>query len=165
MSVSIRDRLACVRLVGRASFASSVDFKKLLEHLRQDGCTQIVLDLGECSMMDSTFLGVLAHLGGNRDGAQSVNGQCPIKLFHPSERVVEMLENLDVLKLFTIVDDPPKCGTFKRVDDCNASRVELNRTCLEAHQTLMDTNTENERRFRDATEFFRKNLENGGGKE
>jgi len=36
--------------------------------------------------------------------------------------------------------------------------VELNRTCYEAHQTLMNTTPDNERRFRDATEFFKKNL-------
>lgn len=165
MSVCVHDQVACVRLTGRASFATSVDFKKLLLQLQQDGCTEIVLDLGDCAMMDSTFLGVLANIGGKCEAARQQGGACAIKLLHPSDRVMEMLENLDVLKLFTIIDDAPQFNAFKRVADGDTSRVELNRTCYEAHKTLMETSLENERRFRDATEFFRKNLNDSEGKE
>ena len=80
-------------------------------------------------------------------------------------RVLESLENLDVLRLFTVLKDRPEFDAFRRVEEGNTSRLEMNRTCYEAHETLMKTSPENERRFRDATEFFRKNLGNGEGKE
>src|SRR3974390_2898912 len=83
---------ACIRIVGRANFTSSVDFKALMDELLQRGCRCLALDLSECVLMDSTFLGVLAGFGlklrgGNDDG----NGR-GIELFRPSPRIIELLE-------------------------------------------------------------------------
>ncbi len=54
---------ACVRITGRANFTSGPDFKTLLDELAQRGYGHLVLDLSECTLMDSTFLGVLAGFG------------------------------------------------------------------------------------------------------
>lgn len=164
LSVCVREHVACVRIAGRANFTASPDFKKLLLQLQADGCHEIILDLTDCTLMDSTFLGVVASSGIKCDTARLNGGQCSIKLFRPSERIQELLENLDVLRLFTILKDPPKMGCFERVDGSETTRIELNRTCLEAHQALMNTSPENERRFKDATEFFQKNLREDEGK-
>jgi anti-anti-sigma factor len=161
----VRDHLACVRIAGRANFTSSVDFKKLLQQLQEDGCTEIVLDLTECSIMDSTFLGVLAGAGMKANTARDEGRQCLIELYHPADRILELLDNLGVLNLFTILQDAPQLGSFQRVDESRTTRVELNRTCFEAHKTLMNTSPDNERRFKDATEFFEKNLRKEEGKE
>ena len=164
MSVCVRDQVACVRIAGRANLTSSVDFKKLLQQLHDDGCTRIILDLSQCAMMDSTFLGVLARAARKCEEARKEGRRCAIELLHPSDRVLEMLENLDVVNLFTIVHDAPEFGAFKRVEHGGTTRLELNRTCLEAHETLMNTNPDNERRFKDATEFLRRNLNDSEGK-
>jgi anti-sigma B factor antagonist len=165
LSVCVREHVACVRIAGRANFTSSVDFKKLLQQLQGDGCTEIVLDLTECLLMDSTFLGVLAGAGMKCDSARQEGRPCLIELFHPPERILELLDNLGVLQLFTILDHAPQLGAFEQVDEGRASRVELNRTCWEAHKNLMNTSADNERRFRDAAEFFEKNLRKEEGKE
>jgi anti-sigma B factor antagonist len=165
LSVCVRDHVACVRVVGRANFTSSVDFKKLLQQLQEDGCREIVLDLTECSLMDSTFLGVLAGAAMKADAGRQNGHRCLIELFHPAARILESLENLDVLKLFTVLRDAPQLGAFERVGEGPVSRIELNRTCLEAHKTLMKTSPDNERRFKDATQFFEQNLRKEEGKD
>lgn len=165
MSVCVRDQVACVRIAGRANLTSSVDFKKLLQQLQDDGCARVILDLSQCAMMDSTFLGVLARAARKCEDARKEGRCCAIELLHPSDRVLEMLENLDVVNLFTVVSDAPEFGAFKRVEQGSATRLELNRTCLEAHETLMNTNADNERRFKDATEFLRKNLNDSEDKQ
>lgn len=164
LSVCVRDHVACVRVAGRANFTSSVDFKKLLQQLQDDGCSEIILDLTDCVLMDSTFLGVLASAGSKCDAARQQGHACGIELYHPTERVLELLDNLGVLNLFTILNDAPQLGAFKRVDEGNTTRIELNRTCFEAHKMLMKTSEDNARRFRDATEFFEKNLREDEGK-
>ncbi len=97
LSVCVRDHVACVRISGRANFTSSVDFKKLLLQLQEDGCAEIVLDLTECVIMDSTFLGVLASAATKCNAARQSGRKCTIKLFRPTERVLELLDNLGVL--------------------------------------------------------------------
>src|SRR5262249_18424479 len=58
--VAVTDRMAIVKVNGRANFATSVTFKRLFGELRARGFDQFVLDLSDCVTMDSTFLGVLA---------------------------------------------------------------------------------------------------------
>jgi anti-sigma B factor antagonist len=163
LSVCVRDHAACIRVSGRANFTSSVDFKRLIQQLQDDGCREIILDLRECRLMDSTFLGVLAGIGSRCDESRTKGQACVVELFQPSERVSELLDNLGVLQLFTIISETPAFESFEPVKEGQTSKVELNRTCYEAHERLMKTNPENERRFRDATDFFRKNLGDSDG--
>jgi anti-anti-sigma factor len=165
LSVCVHDHVACVRVTGQAKFTAATDFKNLLLQLQQDGCTEVILDLTSCSLMDSTFLGVMTGAARRCEAARQAGKACTLALFHPTERVLEALENLDVLRMFTVLTDPPQFNAFKRVGDSNTTRVEMTRTCFEAHETLMNTGPENERRFRDATEFFRKNMQEDEGKE
>jgi len=165
LSVCVNGHAACVRIVGRANFTSSVDFKRLVQQLQEDGCDEIVLDLRECRLMDSTFLGVMAGIGSRCEIERTEGQPCLVELFKPSERVAEMLDNLGVLEMFKIIEQPPPFECFQPVKEGNTTRVELTRTCLEAHETLMHTSPENERRFKDATEFFAKNLRDNEGKE
>ena len=164
LSVCVHDHLACVRVTGQAKFTAATDFKNLLLQLQQDGCTDFILDLTQCTLMDSTFLGVMTGAAKRCEITRQAGKPCSLGLFHPTERVLEALENLDVLRMFTVLTDPPKLSAFQRVEDGHTTRVELNRPCLEAHQTLMNTCPDNERRFKDATEFFRKNLQEEEGK-
>ena len=62
--------LACIKIAGRANFTSSLDFKTLIQELSDKGTTCFVLDLSECVLMDSTFLGVLAGFGLKMSPAQ-----------------------------------------------------------------------------------------------
>jgi anti-sigma B factor antagonist len=165
LSVCVRDHAACVRVAGRAKFNSATDFKKLIEQLQHDGCSEIVIDLSQCSVMDSTFLGILNSAGKKCDMARSQGRPCEIKLLRAPECVLESLANFEALHLFTVVKDAPPFDAFKRVEEGSTTRVELNRTCFEAHKSLMENSEDNERRFKDATEFFRKSLEDGEGKQ
>ncbi len=54
---------ACIKITGRANFTSSPDFKTLLAELAQKGYKHFIIDLSECMLMDSTFLGILAQFG------------------------------------------------------------------------------------------------------
>ena len=98
MSVAVVDHTAFVKIPGRANFTSSIDFKTLLNELREKGYHYFVLELSECVLMDSTFLGVLAGFGLKL--SQPQDGQRPgsIELLNPTPRVTELLENLGVLR-------------------------------------------------------------------
>jgi anti-sigma B factor antagonist len=163
LSVCVRDHVACVRVTGQAKFRAATDFKNLLLQLQKDGCTDIVLDLTQCPLMDSTFMGVMTFMERQCRAARAEGRPCSLKLYHPSERILEALANFEILSSFTVIQDPPQFGSFQRIEDGKPSRVEMTRTCFEAHKELMETNEDNARRFRDATEFFEKNLEEEEG--
>jgi anti-sigma B factor antagonist len=154
--------LACVKIVGRANFTSSIDFKTLLNELLHQNYACLLVDLSECVLMDSTFLGVLAQFGLKTNPANTP-GKNGIELLNPNVRVAELLENLGALQLFQIIN-----GTLQLPDDVktctleptNPTHEEITRTSLEAHQTLMAVNPENIARFKDVTQFLAEDLKN-----
>ncbi len=161
MSVLVGKSFACVRIAGRANFTFSPDFKTLLAELIQRGYGHFIIDLSECVLMDSTFLGVLAGFGIKLTPASSPNGR--IELSNPNARVTELLENLGVLPLFKIVNgslqlDGEVCE--QTPVPINASREEITRTSLEAHQALMAVNPDNVPRFKDVAQFLAEDLKN-----
>ena len=161
--VYVRDRLACVKIVGRANVASSIDFKRLVNELLNRGFTCFVLDLSECLLMDSTFLGVLAGFGlklANPSNGSSEGG--PIELLNPNVRIAELLENLGVAHLFHIrqgVQEPGRAAVAEEAPTTQSTREEVTRNCLEAHRTLMNLDPANAVKFKDVTQFLAENLE------
>jgi anti-sigma B factor antagonist len=162
LQVLVGKNFACVKIAGRANFACSPDFKTLLTELMEKGYAHFIIDLSECVLMDSTFLGILSQFGMklNPAGAASKPG---IELQNPNPRVTELLENLGVLHLFKAAS-----GKLELPDDVKACTPEsihptheqIARTSLEAHQTLMAVNAENVARFKDVTQFLAEDLEN-----
>jgi anti-sigma B factor antagonist len=166
LSVAVGDQVAWIRIDGRASFNNSVDFKTLVTGLWDRGCSHFVLDLTECLLMDSTFLGVLAGLGLRypHNGSK----EATFELLNPNARISDLLENLGVVHLFKVVQGPPTTNERLRpVGDTPAQRdgVEVTRTCLEAHRTLMDINPANVPKFKDCTEFLQEDLRRKEGGE
>jgi anti-sigma B factor antagonist len=164
LSVWVSEREAWIRIGGRASFNNSVDFKTLINSLAQKGCSHFILDLTECLVMDSTFLGVLAGLGikypHNRNDTPAFD------LLNPNNRIADLLENLGVMHLFHIVRGLTPGCKMQGVEHTAAQddEKEVTRTCLEAHETLMKVNPDNVPKFRDVAEFLADDLrkkENG----
>jgi anti-sigma B factor antagonist len=153
---------ACVKIVGRVNFTYGPDFKTLLTELTRKGYGRFIIDLSECVLMDSTFLGILAGFGLklNQAGAPDNRG---IELLNPNSRIADLLENLGALHLFKV-----STGTLQLPGEVqtrtpapvNPTRQQITRTCLEAHQSLMDANPDNVVRFKDVTRFLAEDLKN-----
>jgi anti-sigma B factor antagonist len=161
MLVSVGHNCACVKITGRATFTSSIDLKTLVNELLQNGYTYFVLDLSDCTLMDSTFLGVLAGFGLKMREPRADQAVRTLELFNPSPRIAELLENLGVLHLFEVTRGelslPEKTETHD-LAPANPSREEVTRTCLEAHQLLMQINPANVSRFKDVAQFLVEDL-------
>ena len=168
MLVSVGEKCACIKISGKANFTTSVDFKTLFDELWQKGCNYFILDLTECVLMDSTFLGVLAGYGLRTNAPQPDQAARTLELYHPSERIIDLLENLGVLHLFKLTQQDtvlPQCAAARDVTPANPSREEVQRTCLEAHQLLMQINPANVAKFKDVAAFLAedlKRLKSGG---
>jgi anti-anti-sigma regulatory factor len=164
--VSAADLSAWIQISGRANFASSVDFKTLVNSLHEDGCRRFALDLTACVLMDSTFLGVLAGFGMR---LEEENGDKPeghaIELLNPNARISELLENLGVSHIFKIVSGPPYAPAAPTVEALSAKATpeELTRTSLEAHEMLMSLDPENIPRFKDVAQFLAEDLKKHKG--
>jgi hypothetical protein len=151
---------ACIRVAGRATVAASVDLRQLLRRLRESGLRRILLDLSECQAMDSTFLGVLAHEASHPSGGAVAPPPSPMELLNTPGSLRETIEDLGVASLVRFVDCDPGQHTFEPAASGDpASRTELTRTSLEAHEALMALHPANVARFQDVARFLAGELE------
>lgn len=164
MSVAVVQPTAFIKIPGRANFTSSVDFKTLVSELRNRGVNHFVLDLGECITMDSTFLGVLAGMAlRNADGAETTaeGERLQLDLVNPNARVADLLDNLGVIHLFSVMQQPTPCtALFEPVanDRPAPTKEEISRTCLHAHEVLMQVNPDNIPKFKEVAQFMAEDL-------
>jgi len=157
--VAVFDRTVCVRVSGRADFTCTVDLKKLITELWERGYSHFILDLCGCRMMDSTFMGVLAGI--SLQLSNGSGGPPSLELLNANPRISETLENLGVAHLFRMGGSAgPLSDKFEPLAPGDpASPVELARTCLKAHETLIALNPENAQKFKDVAQFLAEDLQ------
>ena len=147
---------AVVRISGRANCLSSMPFKQVVNGLIERGRRAFTLDLSDCQLMDSTFLGVLVGLNRTLGQVESAGG---FSLYQPTESVRVLLDNLGILELFGTTDSLGQAGAAESVEQVAAlDKTDLTRTSLDAHQTLIDANPGNEAKFKEVTRFLEEDL-------
>jgi anti-sigma B factor antagonist len=169
--VFVSDKLACIKIQGRADFTSSIDFKALLDELIRKEFVCFILDLSDCVLMDSTFLGVLTGFGLQLKDSQ-VNGtrRQGIELLNPNSRISDLLENLGVMHLFHVVSGPAPESLREASEHAPAptgkpTREQVTRNCLEAHRILMAIDPANVSKFKEVAQFLGEDLKKLKGAE
>ena len=161
ISVFAGEKFACIRITGRGDFTNSVEFTTVARELRSAGYNYFVVDLSECSFLDSTFLGALATLGLQLSEANNDHCDSGLELLNVNARISELLECLGVIHLFKLSQGPlVTTETTQSVPHTSAkpTKEEVTRACLEAHRTLMEINPANVARFKDVAQFLAEDL-------
>ncbi|QQL45086.1 STAS domain-containing protein [Sulfuriroseicoccus oceanibius] len=150
-----------VRVAGKGTFQNAADLKQFASQTIESGRTQFVIDLGECPMMDSTFMGTLTGIALK---LREKGDAAKMTVVNANERNAQLLENLGLTMIF---DVERGCGKFSaemgQVDELLAATERQESTSsdvLEAHETLSGISDENRAKFKDVVEFLR--AENGG---
>ena len=162
LQVLVEPPLACVKVIGRGNFNISASFEKLLDELHRNKISCYLMELSECRLMDSSFLGVLVGFAARLRDANGETASPAVELHNPSPTVLKLFEDLGVLDLFQITQGTPTTvdgNNAKTVDAGQSSKEETTRACLEAHLALMRQNPENARRFKDVAKFLAEDLE------
>ena len=156
--ISEKDGITFIRATGNASFVCAPPLRELAKKLAAEPFGGLMLDLEECTWMDSTFMGMLAMLG-----LSARKKSVPAEIFNASEQNEKLLCGLGLNKVFEF-----KVGEFDDVAGDAASNTvtpEGNaRNVLDAHQTLMDIDISNVPKFEKVVEFVKKDIDKMEGK-
>jgi anti-sigma B factor antagonist len=60
--VTLRDNRAFIAIMGEGTFRIAGQLKRTYQNLISEGVTKFTLDLQKCTLLDSTFLGILLGL-------------------------------------------------------------------------------------------------------
>ena len=156
--VGVNGPAVWVRVEGKGNFLNSGSLKEFAQEMVNRGYREFIVDLENCVMMDSTFMGTLAAVALRLREI----GQGHLHVVHCGERSRDLLSGLGLDQIFEIRSNgavPPECAEVKgNAPEGDARKKETTETMLEAHQALCDAAPENLSRFKDVLEYLKQDL-------
>jgi len=149
-----------VKIGGRGSFLNSGNLKEFAREMLDRGYREFVVDLADCAMMDSTFMGTMASVALRLKEL----GRGHLHVVHCGNRSRELLSGLGLDQIFDIHVDgatAPKCEALERASkdlSRESEKKEQTETMLEAHEALCEAAPENLFRFKDVLDYLKQDL-------
>ena len=142
--VAIGKRAVYVRAHGLASMNNCLCLREFLDKLLADGHSFIIVDLGDCTGMDSTFMGVLAGAATFEQRDRTPG----IIVVNADATLMRLLQSVGLGELLMIEEKPFKIPhmEFARLEE-QASEEERLALIRAAHTHLIKISEENERLF------------------
>ena len=147
VQVGLAGDTAWVRVVGRGSFQNSAGLKEFANEMTRLGHRKFVVDLKQCELMDSTFMGMLAGI------ALRIGDQGSVKITGANTRNRQVLTNLGLDRILTV--ESGSSAPPQPADLHDASAVAGREAIIKAHENLVTVDPENAVRFKDVLEFLK----------
>jgi anti-sigma B factor antagonist len=159
IQVGVNGPAVWVRVEGKGNFLNSGNFKEFAREMVDRGYREFVIDLANCVMMDSTFMGTMAGVALRLKEL----GHGHLHIVHCGTRSRDLLNGLGLDQIFDIHGNgatAPQCQALS--GETAASRAEQKqeqaRTMVEAHEALCEAAPENVPRFKDVLDYLKQDL-------
>jgi anti-anti-sigma factor len=161
------NRVAWIRIAGKGNLHNSPRLLSFAKCMIEKGEARLVIDLEDCPVMDSTFMGTLTGI--SRRLRVIEGGE--LEVINANERNRELIESLGLDFILTLDTDgttwqPERVAISRQF---RAAAVELEpeeltkeqraEFILEAHENLTEANPENIPRFEDVICYLRQEAE------
>ncbi len=132
-----------IKAVGHITAALCPDLKLQMQTLLESHkvLSGVLVDLGECEYMDSTFMGLI--LGFNKI-LKEQKGKI-LDILNPSEESILLLKGLGIFRLLNIINE--KRSLPSPMVKALRERLPSAEFLLNTHQDLMDVSEENKNKF------------------
>lgn len=158
------DHTAVIRVEGRGSFKISPPMKQFIHQvIDTHSAERILIDMSDCSGMDSTFMGVLAGIACFIKSKPNFQ----FKLINLSDKNQKLLITLGVDRVVDYslsVSGEEQALLQQQTRDTQTLESDLTdkldaaKTTLAAHETLVDINPENYDKFKSVLEFLKSDV-------
>lgn len=157
--VSADNKTVWIKVEGKGSFLNSGGMKEFSKKMVNRGHREFVVDLKNCPVMDSTFMGTLAMIALRLREI----GQGNLRVINLNERNHDLLTNLGLDQLFTLGGEDGEAGANapqKPLDGEPTGKTAQAQTMLEAHEALVEADSTNLTKFKDVLEYLKQDLQN-----
>jgi anti-anti-sigma regulatory factor len=157
--VGTTQKTVWIRVEGKGSFLNSAGVKEFAKEMVNRGHREFIVDLRNCPVMDSTFMGTLAMIALRLREI----GQGSLHVVNLNERNHDLLTNLGLDQLFSmdacgVKHGDPAGGKElppQAPDPDHSTQAEA---MLEAHEALVEADPGNLTKFKDVLEYLKQDL-------
>ncbi len=159
IQVGVNGPAVWVKVEGKGSFLNSGNLKEFAQEMVNRGYREFIIDLENCAMMDSTFMGTMAGVALRLKEL----GHGHLHVVHCGARSHELLTGLGLDQIFEIHvngEVAPECQSFKdeAASTADTKKSEQAKTMLEAHEALCQAAPANFLRFKDVLDYLKQDL-------
>ena len=149
-----------VRVEGKGNFLNSGNLKEFTREMIHRGYREFVVDLQDCVMMDSTFMGTLAGVALRLKEL----GRGHLHVVHCGERSRDLLTGLGLDQIFNIHSNgaaAPQCQILSEppAPAHSVQKQQQAQQMLDAHEALCEAAPENFSRFKDVLDYLKQDLQ------
>lgn len=151
MQVAVAGPSVWIKVDGRGTFQNSAGMRDFAAEMTHRGHRDFVIDLTNCELMDSTFMGTLAGI------ALRLGEGGKVRVVRPNERNRSVLSNLGLDRIMQVEAAParePEAPGWQAAGG-GQPQEEKKQAIIEAHENLVAANPENAVRFKDVLEFLK----------
>jgi anti-sigma B factor antagonist len=160
IQVGVNGEAVWVKVEGKGSFLNSGNLKEFTREMVNRGYREFVVDLENCAMMDSTFMGTMAGVALRLKEL----GHGHLHVVHCGERSKSLLTGLGLDQIFDIHSNgapAPQCELLQH-EKANGSPVDekqkVSADMLAAHEALCVAAPKNISRFKDVLDYLKQDL-------
>ncbi len=159
IQVGVNGKAVWVKVEGKGNFLNSGNFKEFAKEMVDRGYREFVVDLENCAMMDSTFMGTMAGVALRLREI----GHGHLHVVHCGQRSRELLTGLGLDQIFQIHSNGTAAPDTEALPDDkpadpSAQKQQQAQQMLDAHQALCEAAPENFSRFKDVLEYLKQDL-------
>lgn len=148
-----------MKVEGKGSFLNSGNLKEFASEMVNRGYREFVLDLENCAMMDSTFMGTMAGVALRLKEL----GHGHLHVIHCGQRSRDLLTGLGLDQIFSIHANGASAPEWETLSNepaaaPSAQKQQQTQQMLDAHEALCEAAPENFSRFKDVLEYLKQDL-------
>lgn len=151
--VHTQDKEAQLVIRGRASYLNCMGVSEFFDTIIRAKYKKATIDLGECTGLDSTFLGIIAKLAIK---LRAINGSFScVVLQNLGDRNLEVVQNLGIDKITKL-----ETKATLKAENCDflGNIPSSKPAMLEAHKSLIEADGDNAKKFEDVISYLSKGL-------
>ena len=152
ITVCLDGLTAHLAVKGRGTFENSEDIRVFCSDAIDAGVPAIEFDMGDCTGMDSTFMGMLTMI--SRMGMMKSS---KTKLCNVNEANRKNLYSLGLKQLFEFTETSTQPMSLEEIKSHTLDRDTKQKNILEAHEALIDAHEDNKPVFQDIVTFLKEN--------
>ena len=160
IQVGVNGKAVWVKVEGKGNFLNSGNLKEFTREMITRGYREFVMDLENCAMMDSTFMGTMAGVALRLKEF----GHGHLHVVHCGQRSRDLLTGLGLDQIFNIHADgfaAPQCEVLQgaAVPEPSVQKQQQAQQMLDAHEALCEAAPENFARFKDVLDYLKQDLQ------
>jgi anti-anti-sigma factor len=165
IKVGVNGQAVWVKVEGKGNFLNSGNLKEFAREMVNRGYREFVVDLENCAMLDSTFMGTMAGVALRLKEL----GHGHLHVVHCGEHSRDLLTGLGLDQIFSIHADGsesngaavpahPEVLTGAVSPDAAVQKQRQAQQMLDAHEALCEAAPENISRFKDVLDYLKQDL-------